>query len=132
MLQAMNTGHEGSMTTIHANSPRDALTRLQAMVGMAGVGFSENLVRETISRALDLLVQLQRGADGKRRVISISEVTGTEGNVITVQDIFIFQQHGLDSQGNVVGDQVATGVRPQCMERIRRAGFKVHEMSFSP
>jgi pilus assembly protein CpaF len=122
MLQAMNTGHEGSMTTVHANSPRDALNRLQAMIGMAGIQFSEHVVSQTLSRALDLLIHLTRGPDGKRRVTSISEITGTEGLVITMQDIFIFEQRGVDDSGNVVGDLMRTGIRPQCMDRIQRAG----------
>jgi len=122
MLQAMNTGHEGSMTTVHANSPRDALNRLMAMVGMAGVSFSENVVIQTLARALDMVVHLNRGPDGKRRLTSISEITGTEGMVITMQDIFVFEQQGVDREGNVVGDFVRTGIRPRCLDRIIRAG----------
>jgi len=125
MLQAMNTGHEGSMTTVHANSPRDALSRLTAMVGMAGVNFSEYVVSQTLSRALDILVHINRGADGKRRVVSISEITGTEGLVITLQEIFQFYQQGVDDVGNVVGEMRATGIRPRCLDRIHRAGYKV-------
>src|SRR5262249_9564493 len=92
MLQAMNTGHDGSMTTVHANAPRDALTRLGAMVGMSGGNFSEQVLNLTLSRALNLLVHLARGSDGKRRVLSISEITGMEGSVITLQEIFSFRQ----------------------------------------
>jgi pilus assembly protein CpaF len=122
MLQAMNTGHEGSMTTVHANSPRDALTRLMSMVGMAGINFSENVITQTLARALDLLIHLNRGPDGKRRLVSVSEITGTEGMVITMQDIFTFEQQGVDQQGNVVGEFVRTGIRPRCIDRIIRAG----------
>ena len=120
MLQAMNTGHEGSMTTVHANSPRDAVNRLMAMVGMAGVNFSEYVVIQSLARALDLIVHVNRGTDGKRRVISVSEVTGTEGSVITVQEIFVFRQHGVDEEGIVQGQLVHTGIRRQCVERINR------------
>jgi pilus assembly protein CpaF len=122
MLQAMNTGHEGSMTTVHANSPRDALGRLNAMVGMAGINFSEYVISQTLSRALDMLIHLNRGPDGKRRLVSISEITGTEGMVITMQDIFVFEQQGIDGDGNVVGEMLRTGIRPRCMEKILRAG----------
>jgi pilus assembly protein CpaF len=122
MLQAMNTGHEGSMTTVHANSPRDALGRLNAMVGMAGISFSEYVISQTLSRALDMLIHLNRGPDGRRRLVSISEITGTEGMVITMQDIFVFEQQGIDADGNVVGEMLRTGIRPRCMEKIMRAG----------
>ncbi|MFH1130749.1 MAG: CpaF family protein [Pseudomonadota bacterium] len=123
MLQAMNTGHEGSMSTVHANSPRDAITRLIAMVGMSGIQFSEQVMSQTLARALDLLIHLSRSTDGKRRVTSICEITGTEGMVITMQDIFKFEQHGVDKDGNILGEMVHTGIRPQCMDRIRQAGY---------
>ena len=123
MLQAMNTGHEGSMTTIHANTPRDAMSRIEAMVGMSGVTMAESLVRQTIARSLDLIVQLSRGSDGKRRMSSISEITGVEGTVITMQEIFRFEQQGLGEQGEVLGEYVATGVRPRVLERIARFGI---------
>jgi pilus assembly protein CpaF len=123
MLQAMNTGHEGSMTTIHANSPRDAMARLESMAGMSGVTMPEALVRQTIARALDVVVQLGRGTDGRRRMTSVSEITGTEVSVITMQEIFRFEQTGVDGEGRVVGQFRATGVRPKAMERIERAGI---------
>jgi len=123
MLQAMNTGHEGSMTTVHANSPRDALSRIEAMVGMGNVVMSEALARQTISRAINLVVQLSRGTDGRRRISSISEVTGMEGAVITVQEIFRFEQRGVDKDGRVLGEYRATGVRPKLLERIERHGI---------
>ena len=125
MLQAMNTGHEGSMTTVHSNSPRDAINRLIAMMGMAGIAFSEQLMIDILARALDIVVQIERGRDGKRRVVSISEITGVEGKVISMQELFIFDQRGVDKEGNVLGEMRATGVRPQCLERIRVAGFNV-------
>jgi pilus assembly protein CpaF len=132
MLQAMNTGHEGSMATVHANTPRDALTRMQAMIGMAGLNVTEAVVAQMIARALDLIVQLQRSTDGKRRIISISEVTGTEGNVIQLQDVFLFRQSGVDSDGSVLGTFAATGVRPRCMERLERSGAQLPPDVFAP
>jgi pilus assembly protein CpaF len=123
MLQAMNTGHEGSMTTIHANSPRDALSRAEAMVGMSGVPMSETLTRQTIARALNVIAQLQRGTDGKRRMTSISEITGMEGPVITMQEIFKFEQKGVDREGRVLGEFRATGVRSRALDRIERFGI---------
>jgi pilus assembly protein CpaF len=123
MLQAMNTGHEGSMTTIHANTARDAMSRIEAMVGMSGVNMSETLVRQTIARSLEIVVQLSRGTDGRRRVSSICEITGTEGAVITLQEIFRFDQKGVDKEGAVVGEFRPTGVRPRALERIARYGI---------
>jgi pilus assembly protein CpaF len=123
MLQAMNTGHEGSMTTVHANTPRDALSRLEAMVGMSGVPMADGAVRQTIARALHMMVQLNRGSDGKRRLTSLAEITGTEGPTITLQEIFRFEQQSVDEKGRVLGRFVATGVRPRCAERIARAGI---------
>ena len=97
MLQAMNTGHEGSMTTVHANTPRDALSRVEAMVGMGGIQMSEALIRQTIARSLNVIIQLSRGTDGKRRITSISEITDMQSGVITMQEIFKFEQHGVDA-----------------------------------
>jgi pilus assembly protein CpaF len=122
MLQAMNTGHEGSMTTIHANSARDALSRMEAMVGMSGVPLSDASTRQTIARALNVIVQLGRGTDGRRRVISVAEITGTEGPTIVMQDLYRFDQRGVDAAGHVLGELVATGIRPKLMGRIERAG----------
>jgi pilus assembly protein CpaF len=123
MLQAMNTGHEGSMTTIHANTARDALARMEAMVGMSGVQLSDAYIRQTIARALHLIIQLGRGSDGRRRVIGVSEITGTEGNTIVMQEIYVFEQRGVDAAGRVVGEFRPTGIRPKVMERIERAGI---------
>lgn len=121
MLQAMNTGHEGSMTTVHANSPRDALNRLMAMAGLASANVSERLLQQSIARALHLVIQLNRFPDGRRRVVSISEITGMEGDVISMQDLAVFDQRGVDGDGKVVGELGFTGVRPQCLEKIQRA-----------
>jgi pilus assembly protein CpaF len=128
MLQAMNTGHEGSMTTVHANTPRDALSRIEAMVGMGGIHMSEALVRQTISRALNVIIQLSRGLDGKRRITSISEIIGMEGSVITSQEIFRFEQSGMSADGKVLGEFKALGVRPRVMERIERYGINPAEI----
>ncbi len=125
MLQAMNTGHEGSMTTVHANSTRDALSRLEAMVGMSGVPLSDAAIRQMISRALNVIVQLNRGIDGKRRLTSVAELTGTEGNTITMQELFKFDQRGVDANGQVIGEFVSTGIRPKSMQRIERFGIDV-------
>jgi pilus assembly protein CpaF len=123
MLQAMNTGHDGSMTTIHANSTRDALSRLEAMVGMSGVPLSDASIRQVISRAIQLIVQVGRGSDGRRRLLSVAEITGTEGNTVVMQEIFRFNQRGVDGQGRIVGDLGPTGIRARVMERIERAGI---------
>src|SRR6266568_4408843 len=122
MLQAMNTGHEGSMTTVHANTPRDAMARLEAMFGMAGVQLTEAAIRQTIARALHVIVQVNRGVDGRRRVTSITEITGTEGNVITMQELFRFEQRGVDAAGRVVGEFTATGIRPRITSRLEQYG----------
>ena len=131
MLQAMNTGHDGSMTTVHANSARDALTRLVNMAGMSSANFNPTLMKQTVSRSLDLVVQLTRFPDGKRRVVSVTEITGMEGEVISMQDIFEFKQTGIDKEGRSLGQVRPTGVRPRCMERIERTGYKVG-VHFSP
>jgi pilus assembly protein CpaF len=123
MLQAMNTGHDGSMTTVHANSTRDALSRLEAMLGMSGVPLSDASTRQVISRAIQLIVQVGRGTDGRRRLLSVAEITGTEGPTIVMQEIFRFNQRGIDAQGRVLGEFVATGIRAKVMERIERAGI---------
>ena len=123
MLQAMNTGHEGSMTTIHANGPRDALSRLEAMVGMAGVQLSESATRQMISRAIHVVLQLSRGVDGRRRVVSVGEITGMEGPTVTMQEIFRFEQRGVDAEGKVQGTIAPTGIRPRVLERIERYGI---------
>ena len=122
MLQAMNTGHDGSLTTIHANSPRDALYRLDTMVAMANLNIPEKAIRQQVASAVDLIIQVSRLTDGARRVTAISEITGMEQGVITMQDIFVFQQDGINQSGQVVGRFRATGIRPKCAERLATAG----------
>lgn len=122
MLQAMNTGHEGSLTTVHANSPRDALARLETMILFAGTNLPNRAMREQISSALDLIVQVSRLTDGTRRVSSVTEVTSMEGDVITMQEIYRFRRRGISPDGKVVGQFEATGVRPQFVERLQIAG----------
>jgi pilus assembly protein CpaF len=122
MLQAMNTGHDGSLTTIHANSPRDALYRLDTMVAMANLNIPEKAIRQQVASAVDLIIQVSRLTDGARRVTAISEITGMEQGVITMQDIFVFQQDGINQSGQVVGRFRSTGIRPKCAERLATAG----------
>jgi pilus assembly protein CpaF len=122
MLQAMNTGHDGSLTTIHSNSPRDALYRLDTMVAMANLNIPEKAIRQQVASAVDLIIQVSRQTDGARRVTAISELTGMEQGVITMQDIFVFQQDGINSSGQVVGRFRSTGIRPKCAERLATAG----------
>ncbi|HEY5452175.1 MAG TPA: CpaF family protein [Polyangia bacterium] len=128
MLQAMNTGHEGSMTTVHANTPRDALSRVEAMVGMGGLTMSEALIRQTIARSLNVIIQLTRGTDGKRRITSIAEITDIQAGVITMQEIFKFEQQGVDAAGKIVGDFRFTGIRPRALDRIERYGINPAEI----
>lgn len=124
MLQAMNTGHEGSMTTLHANNTRDALSRLETMVLMSGMALPHRAIREQVAAAIDLIVQLSRMRDGSRRVISISEVQGMEGDVITMADIFKFEQTGYENN-RVIGRLRPTGIRPKFMDRIEQAGIRL-------
>ncbi len=132
MLQAMNTGHDGSMCTIHANSPRDALARLETMVAMCGVELPQMAVRQQIASALDVIIQTQRLSDGSRKMTYFTEVTGMEGEVVTLQDIFRFERRGLDPKGQVLGQHVATGVQPRFMDRFRAAGLKISPQVFMP
>jgi pilus assembly protein CpaF len=125
MLQAMNTGHDGSLTTIHANTPRDALSRLETMVAMSNLGIPDSAVRRQIASAIDVVVQVSRLSDGTRKVINVSEITGMEGDVVTMQDIFIFRKRGIRENGEVLGDFVATGVRPKFAERLLIAGIQL-------
>jgi pilus assembly protein CpaF len=122
MLQAMNTGHDGSLTTIHANSPRDALYRLDTMVAMANLNIPDKAIRQQIASAVSLIVQVSRLADGTRKVTAISELTGMEGEVITMQDIFLFERTGIGRDGKVHGRFRATGIRPKCSDRLAAAG----------
>jgi pilus assembly protein CpaF len=131
MMQAMNTGHDGSISTVHANSSRDALARLETMISMVGISLSEKAVREQIASALDVIVQLSRVGDGSRKLIEFSEVSGMEGNTITTQLIFKFEQRGIEN-GKVIGDFVATGVRPKFIERLESQGVKIPSSYFMP
>jgi pilus assembly protein CpaF len=123
MLQAMNTGHEGSMTTIHANTPRDALTRLESMVAMGSVAIPEKTVRMQIASAIAIVVQVSRMSDGTRKVVNISEITGMEENVVSMQEIFRFDRKGVGPDGKVVGVFKPTQIRPKFLERLRIAGI---------
>jgi pilus assembly protein CpaF len=125
MLQAMNTGHDGSLTTIHANSPRDALYRLDTMVAMADLNLPDKAIRHQVASAINLVIQVSRMADGSRRVTNISEITGMEGEVITMQDIFVFERSGINAQGKVMGRFRATGIRPKASERLAAAGVQL-------
>ena len=125
MLQAMNTGHDGSLTTVHANSTRDALYRLDTMVAMANLNIPDRAVRQQIASAVNLMVQISRMADGTRKVSAISEITGMEQDVISMQDIFLFERTGLTREGKVTGRFRATGVRPKCAERLTTMGIQL-------
>ncbi len=132
MLQAMNTGHEGSLTTIHANNPRDAMSRIEMMVSLSGVEIPVKVVRQQIASAVDVIVQASRLIDGKRRVLSISEITGMEGDVLSMQEIFKFKQETVDQKGNVHGSFMACGVRPQCMSKLEAGGIQLPQNLFEP
>jgi pilus assembly protein CpaF len=116
------------MTTVHANTPRDAISRIESMVGMGSVSLSEGLTRQTIARAINLIVQLTRGTDGKRRISSVSEVIGMESSVITIQEIFKFDQKGTDKDGKILGEYRATGIRAKALEKIERYGINPAEV----
>jgi len=130
MLQAMNTGHEGSMATIHANTPRDALMRLESMVAMCGLSLTERTVRQMIGSAIDIVVQVSRMSDGSRKITSISEITGMEENVITMQEIFVFEKKGISMDGRVLGTFTPTRIRPRFLERLQRAGIVLPPHTF--
>ena len=123
MLQAMNTGHDGSLTTVHANTPRDALTRIETMIAMGATNLPERAMRQQISSAIQLVVQQTRLSDGSRKVTSISEITGMEGDIISMQEIFVFEKMGVTQDGKVIGRFRATGVRPKCCERLKMSGI---------
>jgi pilus assembly protein CpaF len=132
MLQAMNTGHEGSMATIHANTPRDAISRLEQMIGMAGMPMTVASIRSQIANAIQLIVQLQRQSDGRRKVTSIAEVTGLEGDIIQMQEIFKFVRTGTAADGTVQGHFQATGVRPRFLTELANQGIKIPGTFFDP
>lgn len=125
MLQAMNTGHDGSLTTLHANTPRDALSRLETMVMFAGIELPEKTIRTQISSAVNLIVQVSRLSDGSRKITHITEVIGMEGNIITLQDIFKWEQYGVDENGKVMGCHIASGVRPKFADRCKAKGINL-------
>ncbi|MCA9464533.1 MAG: CpaF family protein [Nitrospira sp.] len=132
MLQAMNTGHDGSLTTIHANTPRDALTRVETLVAMAGLNLATKALRHYVSSAIDVILQQTRLSDGSRKTTSLSEIVGMEGETITLQEIFLFQQTGLDEERKVHGIFRATGVRPKFVERFKALGIKCDPSIFDP
>jgi pilus assembly protein CpaF len=132
MLQAMNTGHDGSLSTVHANSTRDALSRLETMVLMSGVSLPVRALRDYIASALDLMVHLARLSDGTRKVTRVTEIVGMEEDVVTTQDIFVFEQQGIDADGRVLGFYRATGIRPKFSERLERAGIHLGAEIFDP
>jgi len=132
MLQAMNTGHEGSMTTVHANTPRDALARLESMIAMAGVDLPAKAARAQVASAIGVIIQANRLSDGTRRITSIQEVTGMEGDTMTMQEIFVFKQTGVAASGAVEGYFTATGVRPRFWDRLLTRGIRLPETLFAP
>jgi len=132
MLQAMNTGHDGSLTTVHANTPRDALSRIENMVTMSGANLPLAAIRTQIASAINFVIQLERQEDGKRRIISIQEIQGMEGDVIIMSEIFRFERMGLDKEGNVLGDLVATGMVPNCQDSLKKKGMPLDMDLFEP
>jgi pilus assembly protein CpaF len=132
MLQAMNTGHDGSLTTIHANTPRDALARLETMISMAGLNLSDKATRQQIASAVNLVIQVTRLGDGTRKATYVSEITGMEGDIVAMQDIFVFERTGVDSNGRVLGNHKPTGIRPKFADRLRRYGYNLNSTIFEP
>jgi pilus assembly protein CpaF len=132
MLQAMNTGHEGSLTTIHANTPRDALSRLENMIGMANLNLPHKAARQQIASAITVVIQALRLVDGKRKITSIQEITGMEGEVITMQEIYAYRQTGVDGEGNIIGHFQSSGVRPKFADRLRTFGIALPDAMFEP
>ena len=132
MLQAMNSGHEGSMSTIHANSPRDAITRLEHMLGMAGLRYDARTLRQQIAAAVSVIVQVARLPDGQRKLVSLQEITGLEGEVVSMQEIYRFEQTGVGRDGRVLGDFCCTGIRPKFMQRLQSRGIGLAEDAFEP
>ncbi len=132
MLQAMNTGHDGSMTTVHANTPRDALSRVEQMIGMSGIDISPKSARAQIASAIHVVLQLERLSDGSRRLTSLAEVTGMEGEIILMQEIFKFQREGIDENGKVIGEMRPMGIRPKFMEHLKARGIDLPSSLFDP
>ncbi len=131
MLQAMNTGHDGSLATIHANTPRDALSRLETMVLMSGVEIPAKAIRQQVSSAIDVIVQVSRLSDGRRKIISVSEIVGMEGDTITMQEIFVFEKTGVSADGSVIGKFLPTGIRPKFADKLKIAGIELSSDIFT-
>ena len=131
MLQAMNTGHDGSLTTVHANSPRDVISRLETMVLMSGMELPSRAIREQIQSAVDIIIHESRMSDGSRKVTAITEVTGMEGNQIVMQDIFAFNQTGIDANGKIVGRMKPTGAIPTWIDQVKARGIEVDMKMFA-
>ena len=132
MLQAMNTGHEGSMATIHANNPREAITRLEQMVAMGGMNLSNEAVRGQIASAIGMIIQVNRMSDGQRKVTHVTEITGMEGNIVQMQDIFLYHRTSTAADGKVTGEHRATGLRPRCLDEMNRRGIQYDTTYFDP
>ena len=132
MLQAMNTGHDGSLSTIHANSPRDALARLETLVAMSGLSIPHEAVRKQISSAINVIVQVARLGDGSRKLVSLQEITGMEGNVVTMQELFKFEQTGVMETGGVKGRFTSSGIRPKFAEKFSALGIELPRAVFNP
>jgi pilus assembly protein CpaF len=132
MLQAMNTGHDGSLTTVHANTPRDALSRIETMVSMSGISFPMKALRAQMASAIDVVVQVARNEDGRRRVVSLQEINGMEGDIITMSELFTFERSGLDADGKVLGRLKATGVVPAFYKRLTERGIELPVAVFTP
>jgi pilus assembly protein CpaF len=132
MLQAMNTGHDGSMTTVHANSPRDAISRVETMVSMAGFDLPMKAIRQQFSSAVNVIVQGARLTGGPRRILQVSEVTGMEGETVTLQDIFVYKQEGINPEGKAFGAFHATGIRPSFIDRFKAFGIPLNMELFAP
>jgi len=130
MLQAMNTGHDGSLTTIHANSPRDSLARLETMISMANLNLPDKAMRQQIASAIDVVIQASRLSDGTRKIMSVSEVVGMEGEIVTMQDIFLFERVGIGEKGKVLGRFRPTGIRPKFAERLKHSGIHLPASMF--
>jgi pilus assembly protein CpaF len=132
MLQAMNTGHDGSMTTVHANTARDALSRIEQMIGMSGIDIPARAARSQIASAINVVIQVGRLSDGRRKILSVSELTGMEGEVVTMQEIFRFRQTGVSPEGQVLGKFEATGIRPKFIEQVIAHGVSLSADLFRP
>ena len=131
MLQAMNTGHDGSLTTLHANTPRDALSRLETMISMANLDLPERAMRQQIASAINVVIQVSRLSDGSRKLMQVSEIVGMEGEIITMQDIFVYEREGMGANDKVLGQFRATGIRPRFSDRLKTYGIDLSSLLFS-